>query len=62
MAAPLEWCQAGLDRATGADDASQACRRELLINRSFLRGELDIERDDEDPAVAAEAAAPELPS
>ena len=53
----LEWCQAGLDRATGADDASQACRRGLLISRSFLRDELDIERDDEDLAVVAEAEA-----
>jgi tetratricopeptide (TPR) repeat protein len=50
----LEWCQAGLDRATGTDDASQAYRRGMLLKRGALRDELEIKRDDED--LAAEKA------
>jgi tetratricopeptide (TPR) repeat protein len=53
----LEWCQAGLDRATGADDDSQTYRHGLLINRSFLRRELGIALDDEDLAAESEADA-----
>lgn len=55
----LEWCQAGLDRAAGAGDAAEVAeyRRGILITRSFLRDELDIERDHEDLAVHAEADA-----
>ena len=55
----LEWCQAGLDRVAGADDDAEAAdyRRRLLITRGFLREQLDVERDDEDLAVRAEADA-----
>jgi len=53
----LEWCQAGLDRATGTDDALQTYRRGMLLKRGSLRDELEIKRDDEDLAAEAEADA-----
>ncbi|MBT2401020.1 SEC-C domain-containing protein [Streptomyces sp. ISL-100] len=55
----LEWCQAGLDRAARAGDAPEAAeyRRGLALSRSFLRSELDIQLDEDDLAVEAEANA-----
>lgn len=55
----LEWCQAGLDRAAEIGDLpdTEDCRRGLRSSRSFLRGELGIERDDDDLAVEAAAEA-----
>jgi hypothetical protein len=55
----LEWCEAGLHRAAGAGDAPEAAeyRRGLALSRSFLRSDLDIELDEDDLAVEAEADA-----
>ncbi|MDY7089641.1 MAG: SEC-C domain-containing protein [Actinomycetota bacterium] len=52
----LEWCQAGLDRATESDDDPhlEELRRGLLISRSYLREKLGEELDDEDREVLAE--------
>ncbi|MFF2407854.1 SEC-C domain-containing protein [Streptomyces sp. NPDC058092] len=55
----LEWCQAGLDR-TGEDSESPEVaefRHGLFIDRSFLRGELGLEPDEDDLAAEAEADA-----
>ena len=55
----LEWCQAGLDHVARAGNATEVAdyRRGLLITRGFLRDELNIEHDEEDLAVRAEADA-----
>ena len=55
----LEWCEAGLDRAAEADDAGAVAdyRRGLLITLDIVREELDIEQDDEDPAMGAKVDA-----
>lgn len=55
----LEWCQAGLDAiaADGSSPRSAEYRHGLLIHRSFLRGELGIELDEDDLAAEAEADA-----
>jgi len=55
----LEWCQAGLDRLAAGDGNPQAAeyRHRLLIDRSFLRGELGIELDEDDLAAEEEANA-----
>jgi hypothetical protein len=59
IASALQWCETGLDRAAGAGDAPEAAehRRGLALSRSFLRGELDIELDEDDLAAEAEADA-----
>jgi len=53
----LEWCQAGLDRATEADNDPEvgSRRRRLLITRGYLREKLGIELDDDDLEARAEA-------
>jgi hypothetical protein len=55
----LEWCQAGLDRVAAAGDSDEVeqYRRGLLITRSCLRDELDVELDDEDLAAQADSDA-----
>ncbi|MFB7630632.1 SEC-C domain-containing protein [Streptomyces sp. NPDC056149] len=55
----LEWCQTGLDALASDNDSPRATeyRHGLLIHRSFLRGELGIELDEDDLAAEAESDA-----
>ena len=53
----LEWCQAGLDRAAEADDDPEVEERRhgLRISRSYLRGKLGVDLDEEGLETLAEA-------